>query len=47
MLQDHIHYLFCRDDFFGVSGIDITVGGDHGKGKSLNVFKKQLLLFLY
>jgi len=39
MLEHHVRLLFCRDDFFDVSGIDITVGGDHGKGKSLNCFR--------
>ena len=39
MLQHHVRFLFCRDDFFDVSGIDITVGGNHGKGKSLNCFR--------
>ncbi len=45
MLQHHARYLFCRDDFFDVSAIDITIGGDHGKGKSQYVFKRQLLTF--
>jgi hypothetical protein len=26
-------YLFTHEDLCGVSGVDITVGGDHGKGK--------------
>jgi hypothetical protein len=39
MLEHHVRFLFCRDDFFDVSGVDITVGGDHGKGKSLNCFR--------
>jgi len=34
MLQHHVRYLFCSNDFCNVSGIHITVGGDHGKGKS-------------
>jgi hypothetical protein len=38
MLQHHIRFLFCDDDFFDLSGVDITVGGDHGKDKSLNCF---------
>jgi hypothetical protein len=39
MLQHHVRFLFCHNDFFDVSGIDITVGGDHGKSKSLNCFR--------
>ena len=31
--------MFCHNDFFDVSGIDVTVGGDHGKSKSLNCFR--------
>ncbi len=33
MLWHQARYLFTREDLCGVSGVDITVGGDHGKGK--------------
>ncbi len=41
MLQHHVRFLFCRDDFFDVSGVDITVGVDHGKVKSNYVFNSK------
>ncbi len=46
MLQCHACYLFCSDDFFDVSGVDITIGGDDSKGRSQYVFNKQLFTFL-
>jgi hypothetical protein len=45
MLQHHARYLFCRDNFFDVSGVDITIGGDHGKGKSQYVFLETTVNF--
>jgi hypothetical protein len=33
MLQHYTPNLFSRGDFLDISGVDITVGGDHGKGK--------------
>jgi len=33
MMQHYTPNLFSREDFLDISGVDITVGGDHGKGK--------------
>ena len=33
MLQHYTPNLFSHGDFLDISGVDITVGGDHGKGK--------------
>jgi hypothetical protein len=33
MLRHHARFIFSHDDLCDVSGVDITVGGDHGKGK--------------
>lgn len=32
MLQHYEEFIFSRESIAGVSGIDITIGGDHGKG---------------
>jgi hypothetical protein len=33
MLKHQAKFIFTEEDLCGVSGVDITVGGDHGKGK--------------
>jgi hypothetical protein len=33
MLQHYAKFIFSRELLNGVSGIDITIGGDHGKGR--------------
>jgi hypothetical protein len=33
MMQHYTPNLFSHEDFLDISGVDITVGGDHGKGK--------------
>jgi hypothetical protein len=33
MLKHHARFIFSCEDLLDVSGIDLTVGGDHGKGK--------------
>jgi hypothetical protein len=45
MLQHYTPNLFSRGDFLDISGVDITEGGDHGKGKRF--YEQQNSLIAY
>ena len=48
MLKHHARFIFSCEDLLDVSGIDLTVGGDHGKGKIyILLHKSNILAFLF
>jgi hypothetical protein len=44
MLRHQVHYIFTCEDLCGISGVDITVGGDLEKGKIKLIGKNHLFL---
>ncbi len=39
LLQHYARFIFSRETFQEISGVDFTIGGDHGKGRFWMMFK--------